>query len=92
MPHSYRITSRVLYSAQCHRHHYTLHAFEQFGALYRHNLDDQHPTRPGFEHSSSSFEPQQDRMGHRDDLVISNIYKLIRVPINVASNIYKHDK
>ena len=40
MPYSYRITSRVLYSAQCHRHHCTLHAFEQFGALYRHNLDD----------------------------------------------------
>ena len=39
-----------------------------------------------------SFEPQQDRMGHRDGLVISNTNKLIRVPINVASNIYKHDK
>ena len=39
-----------------------------------------------------SFEPQQDRMGHRDVLVISNTNKLIRVPINVASNIYKHDK
>ena len=27
MPYSYRITSRVLYSGQCHRHHCTLHAF-----------------------------------------------------------------
>ena len=43
MSYSYRITSRVLYSARCHRHHCTLHAFEHFGALYRHNLDD--PTR-----------------------------------------------
>ena len=32
MPYSYRMTSRVLYSAQYHRQHYTLHAFEQFGA------------------------------------------------------------
>ena len=53
MPNSYRITSRVLYSAQCHRDHSTLHAFEQFGALYRHSLDDKHLTRPGFKLSSS---------------------------------------
>ena len=53
MSYSYRIHSRVLYSAQCHRHHCTLHAFEQFRGLYRHNLDDEHSTRPGFEPSSS---------------------------------------
>ena len=42
---------------------------------------------------SLSLEPQQDRMGLRDDLLISNTkQKLIRVPIIVASNIYKHDK
>ena len=39
-----------------------------------------------------SFKPQQDRTGHRDDLVISNTNKPIRFPINVASNIYRHDK
>ena len=33
------------------RQHYILQAFEQFGALYMHNLDDKHPTRPGFESS-----------------------------------------
>ena len=41
---------RVLYSAQYHRQHCTRHAFEQFGALYRHNHDDNlYPSQPGFE-------------------------------------------
>ena len=30
----FRMTSRVLHRAQYHRQHCTLHAFEQFGALY----------------------------------------------------------
>ena len=55
MPYSYRITSRVLYSAQCHRHHCTLQAFEQFGALYMHSPSDKHPTQPGFEPCTSEF-------------------------------------
>ena len=42
-------SSRVLYSAQYHRQHCTLHAFEQFGALSMHNHDDKYPSRPGFE-------------------------------------------
>ena len=45
----FRMTSRVLYSAQYQRQHRTLHAFEQFGALYMHNHDDKYPSRPGFE-------------------------------------------
>ena len=45
----FRLTSRVLYSAQYHRHHCTLHAFEQFRALYMHNHDDKYPSRPRFE-------------------------------------------
>ena len=45
----FRMTSRVLYSAQYHRQHCTLHAFEQFGALYMHNHDDKYPSRPVFE-------------------------------------------
>ena len=45
----FRMTSRVLYSAQYYRQHFTLHAFEQFGALYMHNQDDKYPARPGFE-------------------------------------------
>ena len=36
-----------------------------------------------------SFESQKDRKGHRDGLVIPNTNKLIRLPINVASNIHK---
>ena len=45
----FRMTSRVLYSAQYHRQHCTLHAFEQFGALYIHSHDDKYPSRPGFQ-------------------------------------------
>ena len=40
------MTSSVLYSAQYHRQHYTLQAFEQIGALYMQNHDDKYPTRP----------------------------------------------
>ena len=45
----FRMTSRVLSSTQYHRQHCTLHAFEQFGALYMHNHDVKYPSRPGFE-------------------------------------------
>ena len=55
MPYSYRMTSRVLYSAQYHKQHCTLQAFEQLGAPYIHNLDDKYRTRPGFEPSTSEF-------------------------------------
>ena len=44
-----RMNSRVIYSAQYHRQHYTLHAFKQFGSLYMYNHDDEYPSRPGFE-------------------------------------------
>ena len=49
---SYRMTSVVLYCAQYHRQSCTL---EHFGILYMYNLDDKHPTRPGFEPSTSEF-------------------------------------
>ena len=45
----FRMTSRVIYSAQYYRQHCTLYAFEQFEALYMHNHDDKYPSRPGFE-------------------------------------------
>ena len=45
----FQMTSRALYSAQYHTQHSTLHAFEQFGALYMHSHDDKYPARPGFE-------------------------------------------
>ena len=44
----FRMTSRVLYSAQYHRQDCTLHAFEPFGALYMHSHNDKYPSRPGF--------------------------------------------
>ena len=56
MPYSYRMDSRVPYSAQYHRQHCILQAFKQFGALYMHNPDDKYPTRPGFEPSTSEFQ------------------------------------
>ena len=40
--YSYRMTSRVLYSAQYHRQHCALKNFEEFVALYMHNFDDTH--------------------------------------------------
>ena len=63
VPYSYRMTPRVLYSAQYHRHHCTLHAFEQFGALFMHSPNDKHPTQPEFEPSTS--EPHPVQMSHR---------------------------
>ena len=50
-PLLFRMTSRFLYSAQYHRQQFTLHAFQQFGALYLHNHVDKSPARPGFEPS-----------------------------------------
>ena len=63
MPYSYRMTSRVLYSLVYSNVDSTAN-FEQFGALYMHNLDDKYPTRPGFK-SNTSFEPQPDLMSYR---------------------------
>ena len=62
----FRMTSRVLYSAQYHRHHCTLQAFEQFGALYicTTTMTNIRPHRdsnlvpPG-------YKPQSIRMSHR---------------------------
>ena len=45
----FRMTSSVLYSAQNHRQHCTLHSFEQFGALYMHNHYDKYSSLPGLE-------------------------------------------
>ena len=57
----FRMTSRVLYSAQYHRQHCTLHAFEQFGALYMHNHDDKYPPRPGFEPGTPRLQAPVDK-------------------------------
>ena len=59
-PGLFRVTSRVLYSAQYHRQRCTLHTFEQFGTLYMHNHDDKYPTRPGFEPGTSRLQAQVD--------------------------------
>ena len=56
----FRMTSRVLYSAQYHRQYRTLHAFEQFGALYMHDHDDKYPSRPGFEPGTSKLQAPVD--------------------------------
>ena len=52
----FRMTSRALYSAQYHRQHCTLQAFEQFGALYMHNYDDIYLARLGFEPGTSRLQ------------------------------------
>ena len=61
----FRMTLRVLYSAQYHRQHCTLHAFEQFGALYMHNHDGKYPYRPGFEPGTQGYKPQSIRVSHQ---------------------------
>ena len=40
------MTSGAHYSAQYHRQHSTLQAFDQFGALYKYNHDDKY-SEPG---------------------------------------------
>ena len=56
----FRMTSRVLYSAQYHRQYCPLHSFEQFRALYIHNHDDKYPARPGFEPGTSRLQAPVD--------------------------------
>ena len=63
MPYSFRLILRALCSAQYHRQHCTLQAFEQFGALYictapftNIRIRTQYLVR---------FEPQPDRMSHQ---------------------------
>ena len=59
----FRMTSRVFYSAQYHMQHCTLHAFEQFGALYMHNHDDKYPSRPGSEPGTPRLQAPVDTNG-----------------------------
>ena len=61
----FRMTSRVLYSAQYHRQHCTLHAFKQFGALYMHNHADKYPSRLGLEPGTPRLQAPVDTMSHR---------------------------
>ena len=65
MPYSFRIISRVLYSAQYHRQHCTRQDFPQFETLSIQNPDDKYPTRPGFDSSTSEFRDTTDPMSHR---------------------------
>ena len=55
----FRMTSRLPYSAQYHRHHCTLHPLEQLGALYMHNHDDKDPVRPGLEPGTFRLQPSE---------------------------------
>ena len=48
------------YSAQYHRQHCTLKAFEQFVALYMHSHDDKYLARPGFEPGTSRLQAPVD--------------------------------
>ena len=56
----FRMTSRVLFSAQYHGQHCTLQAFEQFEALYMHNYDEKYPSRPGFEPGTARLQAPVD--------------------------------
>ena len=54
------MTSRVLYSAQYHRQHCTLQAFQQFGALCMYNLDDKYLAQLGLEPNTSRLQDPVD--------------------------------
>ena len=54
----FRMTSRVHYSAQCHRQHCALHV--QFGALNMHNHDDKYPARREFVPGASRLQAPVD--------------------------------
>ena len=54
------MTTRVLYSAQYYSQHSTLHVFEQFGALYMRDHDENYLGRPGFEHGTSRLQAPVD--------------------------------
>ena len=70
----FRITPRVLYNAQYHRQHCTLHAFEKFGELYVHHHDDKifdvWPDQDSIL-VPPGYKPQSIRMSHRAGLMIS---------------------
>ena len=59
------MTSEVLHCAEYHRQHCTLQAFEQFGTLYMHTLDDKYSNRPDSNLVILSLETQADRMIYR---------------------------
>ena len=61
MPYSYfEWLQFFIDSAQYHKQHCTLHAFEQFGALYMHNHDDKYLARPRFEPATSRLQAPVD--------------------------------
>ena len=61
----FRMTSRVLYSAQYHRLHYTLQAFEHFGTLYMHNHDDRYPPARDSNLVPPVYKSQSIRVSHQ---------------------------
>ena len=81
----FQMTSRVLYSAQYHRQHCTLHAFEQFGTLYMHNHYDKNPSRPGFEPGTPRLQDPVDTNEPSGPAIVSNDYS-----INASSAKHEH--
>ena len=64
--------------------HCTLHAFEQFRALYMHNDDDKYPSRPGFEPGSPRLqapvdmnEPSEPATGRDCDYSVTSVFTLL---------------
>ena len=57
----FRMTSKVIHSAQYHRKHYALSSFEQFGAMYMHNFDDKYLVQPGFKHGTGRLQAPVDK-------------------------------
>ena len=62
-------------------HDSTAHIFEQFGTLYKHNIDDKHPIRRGFESSTSEYRATAGPCGpnelswHRHACMVCMVYE-----------------
>ena len=56
----FQMTTRVLYSAQYHRQHYTLYVFEQLGAQFMDRHHDKYPAWPEFEPGTSRLQDPVD--------------------------------
>ena len=81
----FRMTTRVLYSAQYHRQHCTFHAFEQFETLYTHSpMTNIRPDRD-LNLQPPGYKPQSIRMSHRDRPVFFIKYNIFKVVCNNLS-------
>ena len=87
----FRITLRVLYSAQYYTQHCTLQAFEQFGTLYMHNHDDKYPADRDLNLVPPGYKPQSIGMSHRAGLSSQDMTISMKSPCRTWTDWAKSD-